>query len=72
MNTEELLVHNSRQRQRTEGLNARLIDPLTILVLALQLEREVIRKVTTFVVTPQKPKRVGIPNLQRPKVQHTL
>jgi hypothetical protein len=28
--------------------------------------------VATFMVTPQQPKRVGIPDLQSPKIQNTL
>jgi hypothetical protein len=55
VNAEELLVHDRRQRQRTEGFEARLVDPFTIFVLALQLESEIIRQVTAFVVTPQQP-----------------
>lgn len=42
VDTEKLFVHDRRQRQRAERFNARLIDPLTILVLALQLESEVV------------------------------
>lgn len=72
VDTEELLVHNRRQRQRTEGFDARLIDPLAILVFTLQLEREVVCQVATLVVTPQQPKRVGIPDLQSPEIQNAL
>ena len=53
VDAKELLVHNSRQRQRAEGLQACLVDFLAVLVLALQLEGEVIRQMTAFVVTPQ-------------------
>ena len=55
VNAKELLVHHCRQRQRTEGLQARLIDSFTIFVLAFQFESEVVRQVTAFVVTPQQP-----------------
>lgn len=55
VNAEELLVHDCRQRQRTERFQARLIDSLTIFVLAFQLESEVVCQVTAFVVTPQQP-----------------
>lgn len=72
VDTEELLVHDRRQRQSAERFNARLIDPLAILVLALQLESKVVRQVTALVVTAQKPERVGIPDLQCPQVQNAL
>lgn len=55
MDTEKLLVHDRRQRQSAERFNARLVDPLAILVLALQLESKVVRQVTALVVTAQKP-----------------
>jgi hypothetical protein len=53
VDTEELLVHNSRQRQRTERLEACLVNPLTIFVLALQLEGEIVCQMTAFVITSQ-------------------
>lgn len=56
VNTEELFVHDRRQRQRTEGFQTCLVDPFTIFVLALQLEGEVVCQVATFVITPQQPK----------------
>lgn len=56
VNAEELFVHNCRQRQRTEGLQACFVDPFAIFVLALQLKGEVVRQVATFVITPQQPK----------------
>ena len=51
VNTEELLVHNRRQRQRTERLDTGLVDPFAIFVFALQLEGKVISQVATFVVS---------------------
>lgn len=51
VDTQELLVHDRRQRQRAERFDARLVDPLAILVLALQLESEVVRQMATLVVT---------------------
>lgn len=53
VNAEELLVHHSRQRQRAEGLQTGLVDTFTILVLAFQLEGEIVCQMTAFVVTPQ-------------------
>ena len=72
VDTEELLVHDRRQRQRTEGFDARLVNPFAILVLALELEGEVVRQVATFVVATQEPEGVGIPDLQRPEIQDAL
>ena len=68
VNAKELLVHDRRQRQRTERLNARLVNPFAILVLALQLEGKIIGQVATFVITTQQPERIWIPNLQRPEI----
>lgn len=72
MDAEELLVHNRRQRQRTERLETRLVNPLTVFVLALQLEGEVVCQMTAFVVTPQQPKRIRVPDLQCPEVEDAL
>ena len=72
VNTQELLVHDRRQRQRTEGFDARLVDPFAILVFALELEGKVVRQVATLVVTAQQPERIGIPDLQCPEVQNAL
>ena len=72
VDTEELLVHNRRQRQRAERFNARLVNALTVLMLALQFEGKVVRKMATFVVTSQQPKGVGVPNLQGPEVKNAL
>ena len=72
MDAEELLVHDSGQRQRTERLDAGFIDRLGVLVLTFELECEVVGQVTTFVVASQQPKSIGIPNLQTPNVKNAL
>jgi len=72
MNTQELLVHDCRQRQRTERLHAGFINGLGILVLAFQLEGEIVGQVATLVVSTQEPESLGIVNLQRPQVKNTL
>ena len=69
---QELLVHDGSEGQRTEGVHAGFIDGLGVLVLTLQLEGEVISQMTTFVVSSEQPKRIGVPNLQRPQVQNAL
>ena len=69
---QELLVHDSGEGQRTEGVHAGFIDGLGVLVLAFELECEVVGQMATFVVTAQQPKRVGIPDLERPQVQNAL
>ena len=69
---QELLVHDSGEGQRTEGVHAGFIDGLGVLVLAFELECEVVGQMATFVVTAQQPKRVGIPDLKRPQVQNAL
>lgn len=68
MDTEELLVHDGGQRQRAERLDARLVDLLVVLVLAFELKREIIRKMSALVVATQQPQCVGVPDLQRPKI----
>lgn len=66
MNAEELLVHDRRQRQRTEGFDARLVNPLAVFVLALEFECEVVRQMSALVIASQKPEGIRIPDLQRP------
>jgi len=72
MDTQELLVHNRSQRQGTEGLHASLIYGFGVLVLALELEGEVVRQVTALVVSSEQPQCLGVVDLQRPEVQDTL
>lgn len=72
VNAQKLLVHDGGQRQRAERLHALVIDGFRVLVLALQLEREIIGQVATLVVAAQEPKGVRVPDLQTPKVEHTL
>jgi len=55
VNAQELLVHDRGQRQRTEGFHASVVDPLGVLVLALELEREVVRQMSTFMVSSEQP-----------------
>lgn len=72
MNAQELLVHDRRQRQATERLHAGLVDGLGVLVLALELEGEVIGQVAALVVAAQQPEGLGIVDLERPQVQDAL
>lgn len=41
-------------------------------MLAFQFERKVICEVPTLVITAQKPERIGVPDLQGPKVENAL
>jgi len=61
---QELLVHDCSQRQCTERVHACFVDGLGVLVLALELEGEVIGQMPALVVSAEKPKRVWIPDLQ--------
>lgn len=72
MNAKELLVHDRSQRQRAERFHASVVDPFGVFVLALELECEVVRQVSTFVVPPEQPEGVWVPDLERPKVKNTL
>jgi len=62
--TQELLVHDGSEWERTEGIHAGFVDGLGVLVLAFQLECEVVGQMTAFVVTAEQPERVGVPDLQ--------
>ena len=72
MDAEELLVHDGGERQSAEALHARVVDALGVLVLALELEGEVVRQVAALVVAAQQEQRVRVPHLERPQVQHAL
>jgi len=62
--TQELLVHDRCQRQCAERVHACFIDRLGVLVFTLELECEVISQMPALVVSAEKPKRVGVPDLQ--------
>lgn len=53
MDAEELLVHDGSEGKGTKGLGASLVDSLGILVLALDLEGEVISQMTALVITAE-------------------
>lgn len=72
MYAEKLLVHDRRQRKRTERFGTGLVDPLAIFVFALELEGKVFCQVATLMVTTQQPKRLRVPDFQRPEIQNTL
>jgi hypothetical protein len=72
VNTQELFIHDGSKRKVAEGVHARVVDGLRVLVLALELEREVVGQVTTLVVTTEKEEGVGVPHLERPEVENTL
>lgn len=72
MYAQELLVHDSSEREGAERVHARFIDPVGVLVLALQLECEVIREMSALVISSEQEERIGVPDLQRPQVQDAL
>lgn len=63
MDAKKLFVHDRRQRQSTERLDASLVNPLAVLVLALQLKGKIVRQMSTLVVAPQQPERIRVPDL---------
>lgn len=69
---EKLLVHDGSQGQGAKGLHAGFVNLLRVLVLAFELEGEVVCQMPAFMIPPQKPQGVGIPDLKGPKVEHTL
>lgn len=72
MDTQELLVHDRRQRQGAKGFDAGFVDALAVFVLTLQFEGEVICQMPALVVTSQQPQRIRVPDLQGPEVENTL
>jgi DNA recombination-dependent growth factor C len=72
VNTQKLLIHNGGQGKGAERVHASLVDGLGVLVLALELESEVISQMTALVVSAEQPERVGVPDLQRPEVKNAL
>ena len=72
VNAKELLVHDRRQWQCAKGIHASLVNLFRVLMLAFQLEGEIIRQMPAFVVTSKEPERIRVPDLQRPQVQHRL
>ena len=68
MDTQELLIHDCRQWQCAEGFDASLIDFLAVFVFALELEGEIICKMSAFMVASQEPKCVGVPDLESPEI----
>jgi hypothetical protein len=69
---EELLVHDGSQRQCAERVHACFVNGLGVLVLALELEGEVISQMPALVVPAEEPERVRVPDLQRPQIQDAL
>lgn len=69
MDAQKLLIHDSSKGEAAEGIHAGVVDGLGILVLALELEGEVIGQMATFVVPAQQPEGLGIVYLERPQVQ---
>jgi hypothetical protein len=72
MNAQKLFVHDRGERQRAERLEARFVYAFRVLVLALDLEREVIGQVPALVVSTEEEERVGVPDLEGPQIEHTL
>lgn len=72
MNAKELLIHDCRQRQCTEGVHASFVYSLGVFVLTLKLEGEVIGQVAALVVAAKQPKAIWVPNFKSPQIQDTL
>lgn len=72
VDAQKLLVHDGCKGKRTERVHARFVDRLGILVLAFELEREIVRQVSTLMVSPEEPQGVWVPYLEGPKIQHAL
>lgn len=72
MDTQELFVHDRCQGQGTKGLHAGVINALRVLVLALELEGEVVGEMSTFMVSPEQEERVGVPYFEGPEIENAL
>ena len=72
MYAEELLVHDGSQGQCAERVHASIVYFLGVLVLAFELECEVVGQMSTFVIASQQPESVRIPNLERPEIEYAL
>lgn len=72
MDTQKLLVHQGCERQRTKRLQTGFIHSLGILVLAFKLKGKVVCQMLALVVPAQEKERVGVPDFQRPEIQHAL
>lgn len=69
VHAQELLIHQSRQRQTIERVHARIVHAFRVLDLALLLERKVLGQVPALVVAAQQEQRGRVAELQRPQVQ---
>ena len=72
MDTKKLLVHDGCQGQGAEGFHNSIVELLGILVLAFELEGEVVGQVPALVVSAEEEEGLGVPYFQRPQVQHAL
>uniref|UniRef100_A0A182J1E9 Uncharacterized protein n=1 Tax=Anopheles atroparvus TaxID=41427 RepID=A0A182J1E9_ANOAO len=72
VNTEELLIHERRQRQAVERVHARVVHALRVLNLTLLLKRKVFCQVTTLVVAAQQKQGRRVAELERPQVEDAL
>lgn len=72
VDAKELLVHDRSEGKGTERFHAGFIDSLRVLVLALELEGEIVGEMATLMVSAQQPESLGIMYLQGPQVQDTL
>jgi hypothetical protein len=70
----EWFIHDRGKRQGAEGLDARLVDELGVLVLAFELEREVVNPTPVLVIPMKEGKRVRAPNpsLELASLEHAL
>ena len=72
MYTEELLVHHGCEGKCTERIHTSLVDLFGVFMLTFELEREIIRQMSAFMIPSQKPEGIGIPYLEGPKIQYAL
>ncbi len=66
MYAQELFVHDRGEGKSAKGLNARLVYALGVLVLAFELECEVLGQTSALVIPTKEEERVWVPNLERP------
>lgn len=72
MNAEELVINDGSQRQSIKSSHDCFINIQGILVIALETEREMLGKVSTFVITAQEINLVGIVQLEGQEVDEAF
>lgn len=72
MNTKELIIYNSRQRQSIKRRHHRIINIQRILVITLQSECEMFSQMTALVITAEEVDLFGVIEFEGEEVKEAL